>query len=456
MPSDMPQEGTAMDRLETLSAALLDAARKAGADAADVIVSDGLSATIDIRRGALERAERAEGIDLGLRVFLGQRSAIVASAETSPDTLAAMAERAVAMAREAPEDPYSGLADPGEIARTWDLAALDLADTSAEPTATELEQTARAAEAAALRPGVTQAEGSASFWRGAVHLAASNGFSGGYARTQSAVSAVAYTGEGTAMEHDWAAEARVHRADLPDTAGIGARAADRALARLGARKPPTGAFPVLFDERVAASLIGHLLTAANGASVARGSGWLRDRLGEPVLPAALSLAEDPHRPRAMGSKPFDAEGLPTRPRLIVDKGVLTGWTLDLASARKLGMVSTASATRGTGGPPSPNVTNTELTQGSASRDDLIAQMGRGLIVTSLIGASINPTTGDYSRGAFGFWVERGEIVHPVNECTIAGNLRDFLLRLTPANDARPERGSRVPSLLVEGLTLAGE
>jgi PmbA protein len=213
---------------------------------------------------------------------------------------------------------------------------------------------------------------------------------------------------------------------------------------------------VLFDERIASGLIGHLLAAVNGAAIVRGASWLRDALGQQVLPSGLSILEDPHRPRIAGSRPFDAEGLATRPRLIVDQGVLTGWTLDLASARKLGMSSTASAGRGVTSPPSPGTANIALTQGTATRDDLIRGMGRGLLVTSLIGASINPTTGDYSRGASGFWVEGGQITHAVNECTIAGNLRDMLMRITPANDARAHLSHVVPSLLVEGLTLAGE
>ncbi len=442
--------------LDELAAALLSVARHAGAEAADALVAEGVSLNIDIRKGALEKAERAEGIDLGLRVFLGRRSAIVSASDASPATLSAMAERAVAMAREAPEDPFSGLADPHQLATSWDTGPLELNDPAPDPGAASLEAAARSAEAAALAaPGVTQAEAGASFWRGRAHLAASNGFAGGSTRSQQSLAVSAYVGEGTAQDHDWAAESRIHGADLPGAAEIGARAAERALARRGARKPPTGAFPVLFDERVAAGLIGHLLGAANGASVARGSSWLRDRLGEQVLPAGMSLVEDPHRPRGFASRVFDAEGLPTARRAIVEDGMLTGWTLDLASARKLGMRSTANAARGPGSNPQPSVTNTELTQGTATRQDLIAGMGRGLVITSLIGASINPTTGDYSRGAFGFWVDGGEIAYPVNECTVAGNLRDFLLRLTPANDARAERSSRVPSLLVEGLMLAG-
>lgn len=257
------------------------------------------------------------------------------------------------------------------------------------------------------------------------------------------------------MERDWAAETRTFQADLPAADGIGTLAAERALQRLGARKPTTGTYPVLFDERVASSLIGHLLAAINGQTVARGSGWLLDRLGQQVLPTGLSVIEDPHRPRIGGSRPFDAEGLPTRKRAIVEDGILTGWVLDLATARKLGMESTGNATRGTSAPPSPGNANIDLTLGTASRGDLIAQMGTGLLVTSMIGSTINPTTGDYSRGAAGWWVEGGHLAYPVNECTIAGNLRDMLLRIIPANDARQHLGTRVPSLLIDGLTLAG-
>ena len=442
--------------LDQLTEAMLTAARRAGADAADALAVDGASVSIDLRAGRLEQAERAEGVELGLRVLVGRRQACVSVSDTSDATIAAIAERAVAMAREAPEDPHAGLADPSQLARDWDLAALDLCDSAPEPSAALLEDEARRAEAAAMAlPGIVQVEAGAGHSLRRMHLAASNGFAGGYARSSRSVSAVAFIGEGTGMERDWAGEGRIYAADMPDAEGIGRLAAERALARAGAVKPRTGAYPVLFDERVASSLIGHLLSAVNGASVARGSSWLRDALGAQVLPAGLSVIEDPHRPRISGSRPFDAEGLPTRRRAIVQDGVLTGWTLDLATARKLGMASTANAARGTSSPPSPATSNIDLTPGTATRDDLIAQMGTGLLITSLIGSSVNPTTGDYSRGASGFWVEGGQITHAVNECTIAGNLRDMLMRIIPANDARAHLSTRVPSLLVEGLTIAG-
>lgn len=441
-----------------LAEAMLQAARKAGADAADALVVAGTSLSVDVRGGVLELAERAESADIGLRVLIGRRQASVASSDTRPDTLAAMAERAVAMAREAPEDPTAGLADPDQLSQVRDAGGLDLFDPAPEPMPAELEEDARRAEAAALAVrGVSQVQSaSGGYGSNRIWLAATNGFSGGYARSSRGLSCVAISGEGATMERDHHGESRVFQADLPDAAEIGNLAGERAVQRAGARRPKTGAYPVLFDERVSGSLIGHLLAAVNGQAITRGSSWLRDALGTPVLPDTLSIVENPHRPRTSGSRPFDAEGLRTAPRDIVRDGVLMGWTLDLASARRLGMVSTASAARGTGGPPAPSTSNIALTEGSQSREDLMAAMGTGLYVTSMIGSSINATTGDYSRGASGFWIEGGQIAYPVNECTIAGNLHRMLRSIIPANDGRQHLSTVVPSLLVEGLTIAGE
>ncbi|MDQ2094526.1 TldD/PmbA family protein [Rhodalgimonas zhirmunskyi] len=443
--------------LEPLANAALVAARRAGADAADAMALSGTSIAIDVRGGTLEQAERSEGTDLGLRVFVGKRQAVVSSSDTRPETLYAMAERAVAMAREAPEDPYIGLADPEQLVTDWDADSLELCDPTPEPAPIALEEDARRAEAATLAvAGVSQVQSaSAGYSRRTVWLAATNGFSGGYARSDRSLYAVAIAGEGLGMERDHDGDSRIFQSDLRSAEDIGRCAGERAVAALGARKPPTGAFPVIYDERVSSSLVGHLLSAVNGAMVARGSSFLRDALGERILPEGLSVIEDPHRPRATGSRPFDAEGLPTRQRAVVDKGVLTGWTLDLANARKLGMESTGNAARGAGAGPSPSTWNVALTQGEKTREDLMAEIGTGLLVTSMIGTTINPTTGDYSRGASGFWIENGEIAYPVNECTIAGNLREMFLAMTPANDARPWLSRVVPSILVEGMTLAG-
>lgn len=445
------------DRLKNLAEALVQAARQAGADQADALAVDGRSVGIDVRAGGLEQAERAEGVEIGLRVLIGGRQAAVSSSDHGADAMAQMAARAVAMAREAPVDDNLGLADPSQLAVHRDAQDLQIAEEAAEPEPAALQDMALRAEAAALSvTGISQVESAnASYSHRRMWLAASNGFSGGYTRTGHALSAVAITGEGLRMERDYAGESRVFAADLPSPEQIGLLAAERTLARAGARKPPTGAFPILYDSRVSASLIGHLLAAVNGSAIARGASWLRRDLGEAVLPAGMDLTEDPLRPRYPSSRPFDAEGLPTRARSIVAAGVLQGWTLDLATARKLGMESTASAARGLASAPGPSHSNVILSPGHFSQDELIAQMGRGLVVTSMLGASVNGTTGDYSRGAAGFWVENGQIAYPVNECTIAGNLREMLMTLIAANDALPWRGIEAPSLLVEGMTVAG-
>lgn len=445
------------DALTPLTDKLLSLALKAGADAADALAIRGTSVSIDVRGGGLENAERSESTDLGLRVIVGQKQANISTSDLREDTLRVMAERVVAMANEAPDDPYIGLADASEIATDWDMEALEIFDPSAEPDPAALQSDAAEAEAAALAyDGISQVQSaSAGYSSTQVHMAATNGFSGGYRRSDRAISCVAIAGTGADMERDYDYDSRIFQSDLRAAREIGQTAAERALAGQNPKRPPTGAYPVIFDERISGSLIGHLTSAINGAAIARGSSWLLNALGEQVLPKELSLIEDPFRLRCPRSRPFDGEGLPTRVRKIIDAGVLTGWTLDLANARKLGMQSTANAARGMSSPPSPSTWNLALTQGHQTREDMIAEMGTGLLVTSMIGATINPNTGDYSRGASGFWVENGEIVNPVNECTIAGNLRDMLMTLTPANDAKAHMSSVVPSLRVEGMTLAG-
>ena len=444
--------------LSNLTEQMIVIAKKAGADSVDAIAVDGTSVSIDVRGGALEKAERSEGVDVGLRVFVGQRQACVSSSDAKTATLEQMAERAVAMAREAPEDPYAGLADASQLASDRDSASLQMFDPTEEPDPATLQDDAARAEAAALtNKGISQVQSaSAGYSRRRIHLAASNGFSGGYTRSDRGLSCVAISGTGADMERDYDYDSRIFQADLRDADDIGRQAAARAVERSGARRPKTGTYPVLFDERISSSLVGHISQAINGAAIARGSSWLREALGEQILPSGMSLIEDPRRPRAFSSRMFDAEGLATQRRAIIEDGVLTGWTLDLANARKLGMDSTANASRGTSAPPSPSLSNLALTQGDKSRADLISDMGTGLLITSMIGSTVNPNTGDYSRGASGFWIENGEITYPVNECTVAGNLRDMLMRMIPANDARAHLSHVVPSILIEGLTLAGD
>ncbi|MEM6586944.1 MAG: TldD/PmbA family protein [Pseudomonadota bacterium] len=443
--------------LTDLTDAMLMAAERAGAEAADAIAMRGSSVRVGVRAATLEQAEAADGTDIGLRVIIGGRQACVSASDTSQTTIDTLAERACAMAMEAPVDPHAGLADPDQLGHGCDLAALDLHDRSDAPAPDALRDAALAVEEAALSvAGVTQVSGAAaSHTDRHVHLAATNGFSAGYSRSDHSLYGVAIAGEGTGMERDSDGDSRIYLSDLRSAEDIGRNAGERAVALLNARKPKTGTYPVLYDERIAGTLISHLLGAANGQAISRGASWLRDRQGEQVLPETLDLIEDPHRPRVAGSRAFDAEGLPTARRAIVDAGVLQGWTLDLSTARKLGASSTANAMRGTGGPPSPGNWNISLTQGSQSREELMRDMGTGLLVTSMIGATINPNTGDYSRGASGFWVEKGEIAYPVNECTIAGSLPEMLRGLIPANDARTHLSRVVPSLLVEGMTLAG-
>ena len=444
--------------LSNLTEQMIVIAKKAGADSVDAIAVDGTSVSIDVRGGALEKAERSEGVDVGLRVFVGQRQACVSSSDAKTATLEQMAERAMAMAREAPEDPYAGLADASQLASDRDSASLQMFDPTEEPDPATLQDDAARAEAAALtNKGISQVQSaSAGYSRRRIHLAASNGFSGGYTRSDRGLSCVAISGTGADMERDYDYDSRIFQADLRDADDIGRQAAARAVERSGARRPKTGTYPVLFDERISSSLVGHISQAINGAAIARGSSWLREALGEQILPSGMSLIEDPRRPRAFSSRMFDAEGLATQRRAIIEDGVLTGWTLDLANARKLGMDSTANASRGTSAPPSPSLSNLALTQGDKSRADLISDMGTGLLITSMIGSTVNPNTGDYSRGASGFWIENGEITYPVNECTVAGNLRDMLMRMIPANDARAHLSHVVPSILIEGLTLAGD
>lgn len=443
--------------LADLTHHLIDAAKAAGADAADAVAVAGTSVSIDVRNSTLEEAQRSESTDIGLRVFVGKRSSNVSASDTSARTIEEMAARAVAMANEAPEDPHAGLADPSQLATDVDATRLDLVDGTPEPDPAWLEEQARLAEAAAMAvAGVAQVQSTtAAYGERQIHLAATNGFSGGYGSTGHTLSCVAIAGTGTGMERDYDYDSRIHLSDMRDASDIGRIAGERAAQRHGARKPKTGTYPVLFDERIANSLIGHLLQASNGAMIARGSSWLLGKDGQLVLPEGMDLIETPHRAGVAGSRLFDGEGLPTSERKIIDDGVLTGWTLDLATARKLGLSSTGNASRGTSGPPSPSVGHVALTQGTQSQADMIRDMGTGLLVTSMIGSTINPNTGDYSRGASGFWVENGELAYPVNECTVAGNLHDMLARIVPANDARSHLSRIVPSLLIDGMTLAG-
>jgi PmbA protein len=404
-----------------LLADLIAKAKRAGADAADAVLFEGASISHARRLGKTEKLERSESYDLGLRVFLGKRQAIVSSNDRSKEALEGLVERALAMAKVVPEDPFCGLAEPGQIARSW--PTLDMLDPE-EPSAETLIARAAACEDAAMAvKGVTNSEGAEASWsRSSVALAASNGFAGTYGGSGHGVSAAVLAGSGTGMERDYDFSSAVFGADLQDPAAVGRSAGERAVRRLGGRKVATKQVPVVYDPRVARGLVGHLIGAISGPSIARGTSFLKDKLGQRIFPAGVSIVEDPHRRRGLRSKPFDAEGLANRRRNLVEDGVLTTWLLDLRSARQLKLAPTGHAARGTSSPPGPAVTNLWLEKGKASRADLLAAIDEGFYVTELMGMGINGVTGDYSRGAAGFWIEKGELAFPVSEVTVAGNL----------------------------------
>jgi PmbA protein len=432
---------------------LLDVAKNAGAEAADAVLIAGTSLSVQRRLGRTEHLERSEGRDLGLRVFVGRRSAIVSSTTTAPSGFRLLAERAVAMAKVVPEDPYAGL----EQAVPPDPASpLDLCDHT-EPDADGLLARAADAEEAALAvPGITNSEGAEAGWgRTEIALATSLGFAGAYLRSSHSVSATALAGSGTGMQRDYDYSTAVHLDDLEDAAAIGHRAAERALSRMNPRRPATARLPVVYDPRVSAGLLGHLMGAINGASVARGTSFLKDRLGQRIFPEGVFVHDDPRRVRGLRSRPFDGEGTPTAARAFIQDGVLASWLLDGRSARQLGMASTGHASRGTGGPPSPSATNLYLGAGTCTPAELMADIKLGLYVTELIGMGVNGVTGDYSRGAAGFMIRDGAIAEPVAEITIAGNLVEMFAHLTPANDLRFRRGTDAPTVRIESMTMAG-
>ena len=432
---------------------LLVRARAAGADAADAVLLAGSSLGVQQRLGKTEHVERSEGRDLGLRVFVGQKAAIVSSTTIDPSGFAMLAERAVAMARVVPDDPYAGLAD---TAAPPESMTLDLED-AAEPNVEALVACAAAAEEAALAvSGVTNSEGAgAGFARTEAVLVTSAGFAGRSVRTSHSVSATALAGSGTGMQRDYDYHTTVHLADLDDPAKIGRSAGERAVARLAPDRPKTAKLPIVYDPRVAGSLLGHLANAINGASIARGTSFLKDKLGQRVFASGITVHDDPRRVRGLRSRVFDGEGTPTVARALIDDGVLTTWLLDSRSARQLGLVSTGHAARGTGGPPSPSPSNLYLAAGTLIPAELMADIALGLYVTELIGMGVNGVTGDYSRGAAGFMIRDGAIAEPVAEITIAGNLLEMFAHLTQADDLVFRRGTDAPTVRVDGMTMAG-
>lgn len=446
----MTTDSDALNLLEDL----IKKAKALGADAADALVFESASLSHAQRLGQTEKMEREESKDLGLRVFKGKRQAMVSSTDMTADTLSALAERAVAMAGQVPEDEFCGLADPELLAT--EIPQIDLFDAEEPSPDSLIERASACEEAARAVPGITNSEGAEAGWGSTrVALASSSGFAANYASSGHSVGIAVLAGEGSGMERDYDFSSAVYGADLEDPASIGRSAGERAVKRLNPRKPDTGQASVVFDPRVSGGLLRHLAGAINGAAIARGTSFLKDKLETQVFAEGITIIDDPHRPRGLSSKPFDGEGVANKRRAIVENGRLTTWIMDLRSARQLGLTTTGHAARGTSAPPSPSTTNLHMEAGSQSPEELIADIKNGFYVTELMGMGVNGVTGDYSRGAAGLWIENGVIAHPVSEATIAGNLKDMFLNLTPANDLVFRYGTNAPTLRIEGMTVAG-
>ena len=441
----------ALDRAQNL----VSQAMKAGADAADAVYVCEASTEVQVRLGQLEDVARSEGEDIGLRVFVGQRSATISSSNMNPDILAGLVTRAIDMAKEAPEDQYAGLA-PQDRLLTGAVPDFD-GDDGLDPDPALLRAAALECENAARAvAGVTNSEGAgASAGRSIFALATSHGFAGVKSGSGYGMSASVLSGDGDAKERDYDWRTTRHLADLDSPFNIGTRAGERAVKRLNPGTVKSGQMPVVFDPRVGGSFVGHLLGGIGGASIARKTSFLLESLGAQLFDSSISIVDDPHRMRGLGSRAFDGEGLPTARRSIIEDGVLTGWLMESASARQLGLEPTGHASRGIGGAPGVSTSNVHLEGGSISVTELIADIRHGIYVHELAGQGVNPVTGDYSRGAAGFLIINGEIAGAVSEFTIAGNLKDMFAAMTAANDLEFTRGTNVPTLRIDGMMIAG-
>lgn len=442
-----------MTDLLSLVSDLIRQARTAGADAADAVLVNGTSLSVASRQGKIEHLERSEGRDLGLRVFMGKRAAIVSSSSLDPAGFPALVERAVAMAKVVPEDKFAGFAE------TWappDPTDLDMVDPF-EPTPEVLAARAAAAEEAAFSVhGVTNSEGAeAGYGRNEIVLVTSAGFAGRRVGTSHSISATALAGIGTDMQRDYDYHSAVYYSDLDDPTKIGRSAGERAISRLNPVRPKTARLPVIYDPRVAGGLLGHLTGAINGANVARGTSFLKDKLGQRVFAAGIDILDDPRRVRGLRSRTFDGEGTPTRAQALIKDGILTTWLLESRSARQLGMAPTGHASRGTSGPPSASASNLYLAPGKLSPSELMADIKEGIYITEMIGMGVNGVTGDYSRGAAGFMIRDGALAEPVAEVTVAGNLLEMFAAMVPASDLVFRRGTDSPTVRIDGMTMAG-
>ncbi len=437
---------------------LLGRAQRAGADAADAVILRGTSLSHAQRLGKPETLEREEGQDLGLRVFLGRRQAMVSTTDLGSDSMQELVERAMAMVAAVPEDPFCGLAEVSEICSSVGdrVAKLALCDQQ-EPAPEVLIERARLCEEAARGvTGITNSEGAEASWsQSQVALATSNGFAGGYAVSRHSLGVSVIAGEGSNMQRDYDYSSAVFAEDLEAPEDIGRRAGERTVKRLNPKKHKTCKVPVVFEPRTANSFLRHFAGAINGQSVARGTSFLRDKLGEEVFGPSINVVDDPLRPRGLRSRPFDGEGLAAEQRRLVENGRLTTWILDLASARQLSLQSTGNASRGVSSPPSPSPSNLYLEPGERPPEALIGDIAEGFYVTDMIGMGVNGVTGDYSRGASGFWISNGELGEAVSEMTVASNLKEMFRHLTPANYIKFRYGTDSPTVLIEGMTVAG-
>ena len=433
---------------------LIELTKAAGADAADVLVSDSASLSVSCRMGQLEDTERAESRDIGLRAMIGQKQAFVSASAVDEEALKQLAQRAVDMAQATPEDRYCGFAPEDRLSS--EIPALDIADAYEPDTDKLLSMAVACEDAARAVDGITNSEGGGAGWgRATTALVTSHGFEGAYTSTSFSTSCAVIGGEGEAMERDYASHTARHLEDLDAPEDIGARAGERTIKRLNPRKLESSKTNVVYHPRVSASLLGHLSAAISGSAIARGTSFLRDQMGQQVMSKAITIYDDPLRPRGLRSAGFDGEGVKTEKLTPVDKGVLQCWWLDSAAARQLESETNGRAARGIGGPPSPSATNLYMQAGEESVETMLKNIGTGFYVTELIGMGVNGVTGDYSRGASGFWIENGEIAYPVSEMTIAGNLKEMFLHMTPADDLQFRRGVNAPTILVEGMALAG-
>ena len=434
---------------------LLAKALAKGADAADAVHIESQSLTVAQRLGNPEKLERSESSDIGLRVFFGKRQAIVSSSDSSSEALKELINRVIYMAKVVPEDPYCGLANKDQLVTK--IIDVDSYDPSEPTTETLVDWANRAEDAARAIPGITNSEGAEAGWgKATVSVAATNGFSQVYSGSHYSLSASVLAGKGVEMERDYDYTGAVYANDMISPEEIGRNAGNKAVKRINPKKAQTAQVPVVYDPRVSRGIVGHLLSAINGSAIARDTSFLKEKMGKKIYADNISIFDDPHRIRGLRSKPFDAEGVMNKKRKIIDNGRLTTWLLDLRSARQLGLETTGHASRGTGSPPSPSATNIYLEPSNISPNELISDIKSGLYITELIGMGINNLTGDYSRGASGYWIENGEITYPVSEVTVAGNLNDMFLNLTTANDLEYRYGVDAPTLRIDGMTLAGK